>query len=194
MLVWACTNADSAKRAKRLTQFCFFVNAFFVNVFMLHFKSTVNVVEAKTIYMLSLENTSIQTMYQQKKGVHYLCVDLRASQNRFLVFQEPSSTSKFDGCFDPNWVWRSVQACVVLQPLGSLFSLEDSQPWPEMRPLTFLTGRILFPAWTGSSVIYLPPKQPDADGKVSGVWLGALQDAREQLFGSRCAACIRYEE
>lgn len=161
---------------------------------MLHFKSTVNVVEAKTIYMLSLENTSIQTMYQQKKGVHYLCVDLRASQNRFLVFQEPSSTSKFDGCFDPNWVWRSVQACVVLQPLGSLFSLEDSQPWPEMRPLTFLTGRILFPAWTGSSVIYLPPKQPDADGKVSGVWLGALQDAREQLFGSRCAACVCYEE
>lgn len=69
---------------------------------MLHFKSTVNVVEAKTIYMLSLENTSIQTMYQQKKGVHYLCVDLRTSQNRFLVFQEPSSTSKFDGCFDPN--------------------------------------------------------------------------------------------
>lgn len=192
MLVWACTNADSAKRAKRLTQFCFFVKrimflCFISNPLWMWLKQ-------KNIYMLSLANTFIQTMYQQKKGVHYLCVDPQASQNRFLVFQEPSSTSKFDGCFDPNWVWRSVQARVVLQPLGSLFSLEDSQPWPEMRPLTFLTGRILFPAWTGSSVIYLPPKQPDADGKVSGVWLGALQDAREQLFGSRCAACVRYEE
>lgn len=69
---------------------------------MLHFKSTVNVVEAKKIYMLILVNTFIQTMYQQKKGVHYLCVDPQASQNHFLVFEEPSSTSKFDGCFDPN--------------------------------------------------------------------------------------------
>lgn len=191
MLVWAVQMQTVQKRAKRLTQFCFFVK--WIMFLLLHFKSTVNVVEAKNTHTESCEHIHSDNV-SAEKGVHYLCVDPQASQSHFLVFQEPSSTSKFDGCFDPNWVWRSVQACVVLQPLGSLFSLEDSQPWPEMRPLTFLTGRILFPAWTGSSVIYLPPKQPDADGKVSGVWLGALQDAREQLCGYRCAACVRYEE